>query len=72
VVDFVVKWSGKTELPVTRFVQWLNISKGKFYQWRQRYGKANEHNALVPRDHWLEPWEQQAIIEYHEQHPLEG
>jgi hypothetical protein len=37
-----------------------------------RYGKANEHNALVPRDHWLEPWEKVAIISFHHQFPLEG
>ena len=29
----------------------------KFYDWRERYGKVNEHNRLVPRDHWLEAWE---------------
>ena len=35
-------------------------------------GKANEHNVLVPRDHWLEPWEKVAIISFHHQFPLEG
>ena len=33
---------------------------------------ANEHNALVPRDHWLEAWERQAIVAFHWEHPLEG
>ena len=37
-----------------------------------RYGKANEHNALVPRDHWLEARERQAIIDYFDRHPLDG
>ncbi len=23
----------------------------------QRYGKANEHNGKMPRDWWLEEWE---------------
>lgn len=71
-VDFVAKWSEKTELPVTKFVQWLDVSKGKFYEWKKRYGKANEHNGKVPRDHWLEEWERQAILDYEEAHPLEG
>jgi len=71
-VDFVDKWVQKTELAVSRFVSWLGISKGKFYDWKKRYGKANEHNGKVPRDHWLDPWERQAILDYHEQHPLEG
>lgn len=33
---------------------------------------ANEHNALVPRDWWLEPWEKEAIVNFHSAHPLEG
>ncbi|GMU39048.1 MAG: hypothetical protein KJ057_17360 [Phycisphaerae bacterium] len=28
------------------------------------HGKANEHNAWVPRDHWLEAWEKAAILEF--------
>jgi putative transposase len=53
-------------------VRWLGVSRGKFYDWRARYGKANEHNAQVPRDHWIEEWERQAIIDYHDAHPLNG
>jgi len=56
-VDFVSVWSGKTELPAKLFVSWLGIARGKYYDWRKRYGKANEHNGKVPRDHWLEDWE---------------
>jgi putative transposase len=33
---------------------------------------ANEHNALVPRDWWLEDWEKKAILDFHSGHPLEG
>ncbi len=41
--------------------------------WRRRYGKVNEHNAaLVPRDDWLAAWEKQAIVDFHDSHPLEG
>jgi len=29
------------------------------FAWKERYGKANEHNALVPRDFWIEDWERQ-------------
>jgi putative transposase len=72
VVDFVSEWSDKTELPVQSFLGWLELAPGKFYDWRKRYGKANEHNALVPRDHWLEDWERQAILDFHERFPLEG
>jgi putative transposase len=57
---------------VRRFIGWLGIAASKFHDWRTRYGLANEHNALVPRDWWLEPWEKAAILEFHTGHPLEG
>jgi putative transposase len=28
--------------------------------------------VLIPRDHWLEPWEKDAIIDFHHRFPLEG
>jgi transposase InsO family protein len=68
----VNKWSEKTTIPAKRFVGWIGISRGKFFDWKERYGKLNEHNGLVPRDHWLDGAEQRAIIEYHGKHPLEG
>jgi putative transposase len=62
----------KTELPVSWFIRRLGIQPGKFYDWRTRYGKVNEHNQLVPRDHWIEPWEREAILRYRSENPLEG
>jgi putative transposase len=72
VVDYVAYWTERTELPRKRLVAWLGIGPSKFYDWRQRYGKVNEHNAQVPRDWWLEDWEKRAILDYHDRHPLEG
>lgn len=72
VVDFVREWSEKTEISIRRFVVWLEVPRGKFFNWRQRYGKANEHNCLVPRDNWLEDWEKEAIVAYFDKNPLEG
>jgi transposase InsO family protein len=72
VVDFVNRWSRRTEIAVSRMVGWLGTGSGKFYAWRQRYGKVNEHNAWVPRDHWLADWERQAILDFDEKYRLEG
>jgi len=33
---------------------------------------VNEHNAWVPRDHWLKPWEKRAIVQFYREHPDEG
>jgi transposase InsO family protein len=72
VVDFVRRWSQKTEIPSRQFIHWLEVSPSKFYSWSGRYGKVNEHNGWIPRDFWLEEWEKQAILEYHMEHYTEG
>ena len=72
VVDFVNRWSARTGIAVCRLIRRLGIGCSKFYGWRTRYGKVNEHNGLVPRDFWLEAWEKQAIEDFHGQFPLEG
>ena len=49
VVDFMRSLHERTELPLSRLIVWLGISRPKFYDWVARYGKVNEHNALIPR-----------------------
>ena len=72
VVDFVWRWSEKTEVRVGRFVSWLGIGASKFYEWQRRYGRVNEHNGWIPRDFWLERWEKEAILQFPREHLLEG
>jgi putative transposase len=72
VVDFVTELKARTEIGQQRLVWWLGIARSKFYAWKQRYGKANEHNGLIPRDFWLLDWERDAIIHYFIQHADEG
>ena len=71
-VDFVRHWSERTEICYEQLLGWIELSARKFRDWRVRYGKVNEHNYLVPRDHWLEEWEKKAIIDFYYQYPLEG
>jgi transposase InsO family protein len=72
VVDYVKAWSEKTGIPAERLIGWIGIHRGRFYEWRSRYGRANEHNGQIPRDFWLEPWETEAILRYQLDHPIEG
>jgi putative transposase len=65
-------WSDKTEIAADRFVGWIGVARGKFFAWKKRYGKANEHNGHVPRDHWLLDEEKRKIISFHGRFPLEG
>lgn len=71
-MDFVQRWSTKSEISTWCFILWLGISSSKYYSWISRYGKVNEHNAWIPRDHWLEEWEKKAIQEFYHENPLEG
>ena len=72
IVDYVRGWSERAELPSGKLVRWIGIGTSKFYDWKQRYGKVNEHNALVPRDHGLETWEKEAMLTFHAEQPDEG
>ena len=72
VVDFVNYWSETSGISISKFILWLSISSSKFYSWRSRYGRVNEHNSWIPRDFWLEDWEKEAIIEFYLNHPDEG
>jgi putative transposase len=51
---------------------WIGIGASKFHDWKLRFGKVNEHNAWVPRDHWLTADEKQRICAFARANPLEG
>ena len=71
-MDYVSKWSERTGIAAKRILPWLDVSEGKFYDWKQRYGRVNEHKGKVPRDWWLTEAEIAAIVSFHDEHPLEG
>lgn len=72
VIDFVRHWSDRSGIGAMKLVDSLGISRSKYYRWRDRYGKTNEHNSWIPRDFWLLESEQDAIIEFSLAHPLDG
>jgi putative transposase len=51
---------------------WIGIGTSKFHDWKLRFGKINEHNTWLPRDHWLTDDEKFRIIAFARAHPLEG
>jgi transposase InsO family protein len=57
---------------VSRFLPWIDIGASKFHDWKARFGKVNEHNAWVPRDHWLTDDEKERIRAFARGHPFEG
>lgn len=71
-VDYVNYWQDRADVPVKRILGWMSVPEATFYKWKQRYGKANEHNGWIPRDHWLTDWERDAILKFYWDNPLEG
>jgi len=72
VIDYIHYWCERVGIPAERLVRWIGISQSKYHAWCSRYGKVNEHNASVPRDHWLAAWEKETIVKYAAAHPLDG
>jgi putative transposase len=72
IVDFVRDWAEKCDIPVSHFLPWIGLGTSKFHDWKRRFGKVNEHNAWVPRDHWLTDDEKERIRTFARQQPLEG
>ena len=69
-VDYVRKWSQKTEVTVGQIQKWIGIWSSTYCSWTKNYGRAFEHNGWIPRDHWLDEWEKQAILQFHFDQPL--
>lgn len=59
-------------LSVQFFVKNIGITWDKFLSWKARYGKVNAHNGKIPRDHWLEAWEVDKILEFYKDNEENG
>ena len=51
---------------------WIGIGRSKYQDWVARFGKVNEHNTWVPRDHWLTEEEKLRICNFARTHTDEG
>lgn len=71
VVNFIKHWSEQAEMPVKTLLDGLALHPSKYHSWKHRYGEDNSHNGKVARDHWLEEWERESIIEFAREHPEE-
>ncbi len=72
VVQTMAIYHAQTEIPVRKLLAWLELNPGKFYDWQKRVACPNRHNGIIPKAHWLSPWEKRAIIDYAAKHEAEG
>lgn len=50
----------------------IELPEWQFYEWKNRYGKPNEHNGKQPKEFWLLAEEKEAILKYALENPLSG
>jgi len=72
VVNYMKHYSELTELPLSWFLCWLEVGRGKYHEWVRRYGQENAHNGLIPKRFWLKEWEKQAVIAFYLEHQDDG
>jgi transposase-like protein len=53
-----------TGIAILTLALYAGVSRRTFREWLLRKGEETKHNGHIPRDHWLTPFEQEAIIRY--------
>jgi putative transposase len=46
IVAFISYDADRTEIPVSKLLKWLGLSRGRYYRWVARYGQENQHNVV--------------------------
>ena len=72
IVQTMTMYQAKTRFPMCKLLAWAALPGGKYYDWQHRLNRPNRHNGLIPKAHWLLPWEKDAIINYATMHESEG
>jgi len=62
----------KTGLPVDTLLEYAGISKRTWHEWARRRGVETAHNNNIPKNYYLTPQEEKAIIAYCVENPLKG
>jgi len=61
-----------TGLPLEFLLSHAGISQRTWYEWFERQGVETKHNNNIPKNYYLTPEEEQAIIAYFVGNPLKG
>jgi len=72
IIDYLEYWRQRTGIAITLILTWLTLSNSKYYDWSHRKGQQTQPIGIIPKSHWILPWERESIIEYRYLHPEEG
>ena len=68
----ILQFKKKTGLPLEFLLNHAGISKRTWYELLKRHGVETKHNNNIPKNYYLTPEEEQAIIAYIIGNPLKG
>ena len=71
-MDYIERWSRRTEIKPAQLIKWLKISPSKYYEWAKRRGLPNRHNGNIPKNNWLLDREKAAIVQFYSGNMTEG
>jgi len=54
----------KSQFDISGIIKMLGIHRSKYYDWQKRIGIENNHNGAEPKQHWLTPEEQKAVLDF--------
>jgi len=72
VVSKIESWHTLTAIPRNLLLNWAQIRRGTYYDWKNRQGIGNQHSKPPNQSHWILPEEKQAVIQFAKNHPGEG
>jgi transposase InsO family protein len=72
ILDFIDYWQKESNLPRRQLLAWLDIASSTYHDWCKRANQKNRHNGIVPKAHWLLPWERSEILDFAYKNPEEG
>jgi len=61
-----------TGIAILSLALYAGVSRRTFREWQNRKEEENRHNGHIPREHWVTPTEQEAIIRYCEERMENG
>lgn len=57
---------------MSKLLKVIDLSSSKFYDWRQRLGMINHHNAKLPKSNWILENEKEVLYAFRKENPFEG
>lgn len=72
IVNYSLEKKVQCQISDVKIAECLGISRRKFFDWKQALGQEWKVGGNLPKSHWLEEWEKDAIVKFYEDHEQDG